>query len=133
MAAVDLKNPTTWNMYAYANDDPVSLNDPHGLLGCVVWGWLDCDALNTLWDLWAGPGQSQTNGPGALYTCVFLVTGCAANLQALSAAQDIANRVAATQDTKAEACTFTMMIDNQCGNASDIVAAAATPLSRLLG
>jgi len=39
LATADLKNPTTWNMYAYANDDPVNLNDPHGMFGCVVWGW----------------------------------------------------------------------------------------------
>jgi RHS repeat-associated protein len=34
MAAVDLKNPTTWNMYAYANDDPVNGYDPYGLWEC---------------------------------------------------------------------------------------------------
>jgi hypothetical protein len=31
MAAVDLANPTSWNLYAYVNDDPVNFNDPHGL------------------------------------------------------------------------------------------------------
>jgi RHS repeat-associated protein len=29
--AVNLKNPTSWNMYAYTNDDPVNFNDPRGL------------------------------------------------------------------------------------------------------
>jgi RHS repeat-associated protein len=28
---VDMQNPSSWNMYAYANDDPVNLNDPTGL------------------------------------------------------------------------------------------------------
>jgi RHS repeat-associated protein len=31
MAAVDLANPTSWNLYAYVNDDPGNFNDPRGL------------------------------------------------------------------------------------------------------
>jgi len=31
MKAAVLTNPTTWNRYAYANGDPVNLNDPRGL------------------------------------------------------------------------------------------------------
>jgi RHS repeat-associated protein len=29
--AVDLNDPGTWNIYAYANDDPINFNDPAGL------------------------------------------------------------------------------------------------------
>jgi hypothetical protein len=31
---VDSQNPTTWNMYAYANGDPVNYYDPYGSFGC---------------------------------------------------------------------------------------------------
>ena len=27
------ENPTSWNMYVYANDDPVNFNDPKGCRG----------------------------------------------------------------------------------------------------
>ena len=30
LGAVDMKNPTSWNMYAYTNDDPVNFVDPRG-------------------------------------------------------------------------------------------------------
>jgi RHS repeat-associated protein len=33
-AAVDLGNPTSWNMYAYANDDPINGYDPTGRWAC---------------------------------------------------------------------------------------------------
>jgi RHS repeat-associated protein len=37
MAAVDVANPTSWNMYGYVNDDPVNFSDPRGLIGdCPV-------------------------------------------------------------------------------------------------
>jgi RHS repeat-associated protein len=32
MKAVDPKNPTSWNMYAYVGDDPVNFTDHHGLI-----------------------------------------------------------------------------------------------------
>ena len=36
MKAVDPKNPTMWNMYAYASGDPVNRIDPRGLEGTAV-------------------------------------------------------------------------------------------------
>ncbi len=35
MDAVDLSDPTSWNMYIYAGDDPVNFNDPEGLIKCA--------------------------------------------------------------------------------------------------
>jgi RHS repeat-associated protein len=32
LKAVNLKNPISWNRYAYVNDDPIDLNDPSGLV-----------------------------------------------------------------------------------------------------
>jgi RHS repeat-associated protein len=36
LAAVNPLNPQSWNMYAYANRDPVNFNDPSGNDGCAV-------------------------------------------------------------------------------------------------
>jgi RHS repeat-associated protein len=38
----DAKNPTSWNRYAYTNDDPVNFNDAAGLFACAV-GGMPCD------------------------------------------------------------------------------------------
>jgi RHS repeat-associated protein len=45
-SAVDPKNPTSWNLYAYVNDHPVNLRDPRGLfleanLGDDDEGWAE--------------------------------------------------------------------------------------------
>jgi RHS repeat-associated protein len=59
--AVDPKNPTTWNMYAYAGDDPVNFNDPRGLYELASGG---------SGDPWFGADDCTVNGlvdvPGSL-------------------------------------------------------------------
>lgn len=59
--AVDPKNPTSWNMYAYAGDDPVNFNDPRGLYELASGG---------SGDPWFGADDCTVNGlidvPGPL-------------------------------------------------------------------
>jgi hypothetical protein len=55
LSAVDLKNPTSWNMYAYVGDDPVNFTDKRGLYPCIagygsdgVPDWTDCEVAGIL-------------------------------------------------------------------------------------
>jgi hypothetical protein len=59
--AVDPKNPTSWNLYAYVNDDPVNFNDPRGLYELASGG---------SGDPWFGADDCTVNG-----LCVFPLIG----------------------------------------------------------
>jgi len=57
--AANPANPQTWNMYAYATDNPTTLNDPSGLLG---WEGADC---NKTWG--EGSAEVTQNNSFTLY------------------------------------------------------------------
>jgi RHS repeat-associated protein len=54
--AVNLKNPTSWNMYAYTNDDPVNFNDPSGLDDDGSCFFDPCYQSEPGTDSWSGAG-----------------------------------------------------------------------------
>ena len=64
LAAVDLTNPQSWNMYAYVNNNPVSASDPSGL-GC---GGKD--------SRWNGACHGDNSGGLGVINCLG-DTGCA--------------------------------------------------------
>jgi RHS repeat-associated protein len=78
--AVDPKNPTSWNMYTYAGDDPVNFNDPRGLYELASGGsgdpWFGADncTVNGLIDV-PGPLCGYTD-IGPLGSPVYEVPSC---------------------------------------------------------
>jgi len=79
LLAARRKNPTTWNRYAYANDDPVNGNDRTGLdptFSVTVWGnscdW-NTEGMSGCTGIINQPYQSSTSP-----SCPNPVTGCSA-------------------------------------------------------
>ncbi len=76
MRAVNFRNPTSWNMYAYVSDDPTNNNDPTGL--CLIDGQEYPDPCFSV----TGTAQAPLPPPDNFgtwsveYNCIFFQVGC---------------------------------------------------------
>ena len=99
LGAVSLSNPTSWNRYAYAGDDPANSNDPSGLTDVAIAGITDSQSANSI-DEFAGEIGAITVFPFAGGTIPSGAAGVAGSLTATVQAAIVAQAImAAAEDS----------------------------------
>jgi RHS repeat-associated protein len=130
--AVDSKNPTSWNMYAYAKDDPVNRVDPRGTDDCLAWEF-DAGVLGV-------PCGSDGSDSAGTSSCGMIPIGSpidalnpGAAMDCLAAAAAVAAQAAAAQQ-QAASCDISVAYSGTPRDGQDVrVVSGYSPVSNELG